>query len=316
MYRDMLKIRLCELVIADGRKNGLIGGPVHLGVGQEAIPVGLSRYLNSSDKIFGAHRSHAHIIALGTQLVPFFAEILGRSDGLCGGFGGSMHLSDPSVGFLGSVPIVAGTVPLALGAGLASKFDANGSISVSYLGDGAIEEGVVQESLNIASVQQIPCLFLVENNLFASHMDIDLRQPDVSTLRFGVMNHMKSASIDGNNALIVSDTCREIIEYMRITGKPAFIECNTYRWLGHVDWRDDIDVGVKRSSEEVLKWKKRDPLLHLKKHIVDEFLSDESVFKAIEIEIKNEVDYAWQYALSLPKPSPSDLLKNVYRSSK
>jgi TPP-dependent pyruvate/acetoin dehydrogenase alpha subunit len=315
MYRDMVKIRFSENLIADGRKNGLIGGPVHLGVGQEAIPVGLSKHLHSYDKIFGAHRSHSHIIALGTNLVAFFSEILGRADGLCGGFGGSMHLSDPSVGFMGSVPIVAGTVPLALGAGLACKFDSKGAISVSYLGDGAIEEGVVQESLNIAVVQQIPCLFLVENNLFASHMDIDLRQPNISTLRFGVMNQMKAVSIDGNNAIIVSDTCREIVQYIRSTGKPAFVECNTYRWFGHVDWRDDIDVGVKRSQDDILKWKMRDPVLRLKNHLINEFFIDEMVIENIDNEVSSLVNDAWLYALSLPKPCTSNLLKNVYRSN-
>ena len=156
--KSMLTIREVENKIASARKEGLIKGPVHLAAGQEAICVGISNHLSEDDYIFGNHRSHGHLLALGSNIKNLFAEILGKRCGLSKGKGGSMHLIDKSVGFAGSVPIVAGTVPLAVGAALACKLKNKNSIAVSYFGDGAIEEGIVHESLNLASNLQVPIL--------------------------------------------------------------------------------------------------------------------------------------------------------------
>ena len=161
LLRSMLKIRLVERKLAVGRKEGLIGGPVHLGVGQEAVAVGVSACLRNSDRVFGAHRSHSHLLALGSSVHKLFAEVLGKETGHSKGMGGSMHLWDQPNGFYGSVPIVSGTVSLAVGAGLAAKLQNSEDISVAYLGDGAIEEGVVHESLNLARIQNIPMIFVV-----------------------------------------------------------------------------------------------------------------------------------------------------------
>ena len=169
---SMLIIRLCEEKLAKEEKIGNIIGPVHLGVGQEAIASGVAFNLRKSDRVFGAHRSHSHILSLETNLRSFFAEILGRKTGLSKGMGGSMHMWDKPNGFYGSVPIVAGTVPIALGAGLAAKFDGLSDIAIAYMGDSAVEEGVVHECLNLASLLKIPIIFVVENNMFGSHMHI------------------------------------------------------------------------------------------------------------------------------------------------
>ena len=160
---------------------GLIGGPVHLGVGQEAIAACISYFLDHEDDVvYSAHRSHAPIISMGTCIESLAAEILGLSSGLCQGRGGSMHLIDKNNRFGGSVPIVAGTVPIAVGAALAKKHLHDNAISLAYLGDGACEEGIFHESLNIAKVLNLPIVFVVENNLFASHMNIKQRQPSRS----------------------------------------------------------------------------------------------------------------------------------------
>ena len=159
MLQDMLLIRKSEQKIAEMKKKAVIKGPVHLGVGQEAIAVGISKRLTSSDDVFGNHRSHSHLLALGSDLRRFFAEILGKSSGLSKGMGGSMHLLDESVGFYGSVPIVSGTVPLAVGASLSAKLNDSNNIAVSYFGDGAVEEGVVHESMNLAKVLNLPILY-------------------------------------------------------------------------------------------------------------------------------------------------------------
>lgn len=162
----MILIRKTEQQLAKGRKAGQIGGPVHLGAGQEAIAVGISQYLKSTDRVFGAHRSHSHLLALNPDFYKLFAEVLGKETGFSKGMGGSMHLFDQINGFYGSTPIVAGTLSLAVGAAIAAKLQKKDDIGVGYIGDGAVEEGVVHESFNFAKIQKAPMLFVIENNLF------------------------------------------------------------------------------------------------------------------------------------------------------
>ena len=199
MLCSMKIIRRTEQELALRREEGLIGGPVHLGAGQEAVAVGISESLKKNYFVFGAHRSHSHLLALNPDFYRLFAEILGKKTGFSRGMGGSMHLWDQPSGFYGSVPIVAGTVPLAVGAGMAAKMKGEDGIGVAYIGDGAAEEGVVHESLNFARVQNAPVLFVIENNLFASHMHISQRQPENFTARFAEANNIGYEIIDGNN---------------------------------------------------------------------------------------------------------------------
>ena len=207
----------------------------------KTIPLGISENLSKSDYIFGAHRSHAHI-SIRFISRKLFAELLGKSTGLSKGYGGSMHLYDKSVGFLGSVPIVGGTISIAVGAGLAISQKESSGVAIAYLGDGAVEEGVFHESLNFAKINNLPVLFVVENNLFSSHMDINKRQPSVFTSRFAKANLIDSEIVDGNNILEIIKTSKDLIKNIREHQKPALIEAITYRWFGHVDWREDIDV--------------------------------------------------------------------------
>lgn len=310
--KAMLKIREVERTLAENKKNGVIGGPVHLGVGQEAIAVGVATGLTSSDRVFGAHRSHSHALSMGSSVTALFAEVLGRNTGLSKGMGGSMHLWDQPNGFYGSVPIVSGTVPLALGAGLAAKLQGTKDIGVSYLGDGAVEEGVVHESLNLAKVTSSPVLFVVENNLFASHMHMSLRQPYQSTARFADANAIPYKVVDGNDVLEVKRTAMDLIASCREGNGPAFLEAVTYRWFGHVDWREDIDVGVNRSAEELEAWRKRDPVDRLYQAMLNATLITESEYQDIGQSIKNEIKQAWEAALEQPYPEEDALLSRVY----
>ena len=310
--RNMVLIRTVEKKLAYAKKNGEITGPVHLGVGQEAIPAAISSYLRKTDRVFGAHRSHGHIIALGTNIRRLFSEILGRENGLCRGMGGSMHLCDQSVGFYGSVPIVAGTVPLAVGAAMAAYMSGTGDVAVAYLGDGACEEGVFHECLNLASVQKAPVIFVVENNLFASHMHISQRQPFNSTSRFGEANGIRVQVVDGNSVAEVDAAASRTIELAREGNGPALIEAITYRWYGHVDWRDDIDVGVSRSRKEVEEWKEKDPIKRLRNALIEQELLGMSTYEDICLEINNLVDDAWCMACSDPYPPESTLYDSVY----
>ncbi len=309
---SMLRIRLVERKLADGRKQGLIGGPVHLGVGQEAVAVGLSAGLRKTDRVFGAHRSHSHLLALGSSVHKLFAEVLGRETGHSRGMGGSMHLWDQPNGFYGSVPIVSGTVSLAVGAGLAAKLQNAGDVAIAYFGDGAVEEGVVHESLNLARVHNIPVIFVVENNLFASHMHISTRQPKDSTARFAYANDIDFRVVDGNDVIAMQAAASELIQKARKGGGAGFIEAVTYRWYGHVDWREDIDVGVNRSQEDVDNWRARDPILRLKSAMIEADIWSEEKDAQLHSRLQDEVDRAWNLALSDPYPDQSALLNRVY----
>lgn len=310
--QSMSLIRLAEQKLANERRVGTIGGPVHLGVGQEAVAVGVSSSLNSTDMVFGAHRSHSHMLALGSSLHGLFAEVLGKNTGVSKGMGGSMHLWDKSIGFYGSVPIVAGTVPLAVGAALAAKLKKTTDVSVAYLGDGAVEEGVVHESLNLARIQNLPVLFVVENNLFASHMHISQRQPKDATSRFAEANAIPWRIVDGNDVVSVAKAADELISCMRSGGGPGFLEAVTYRWYGHVDWRDDIDVGVHRSIDELENWRARDPIGRLRQAMLKAEIwsaeSDEMLLSKLHLDIQE----AWNQAVCDPYPMTEELIDRVY----
>lgn len=308
----MLRIRLAERCLAEGRRDGLIGGPVHLGVGQEAVAVGVAAELRKTDRVFGAHRSHSHVLSMGSSLHRLFAEILGKDTGLSRGMGGSMHLWDQPNGFYGSVPIVSGTVPLAVGAALAAKMQGGGDIGVSYLGDGAVEEGVVHESLNLARMLKAPAIFVVENNLFASHMHISLRQPKEATARFAAANDIPYEIVDGNDVVKVRAAAARLIDRARAGYGPGFLEAITYRWYGHVDWREDIDVGVNRSAEEVDAWRKRDPVARLVAGLQFLDLIEADHLAAMEAKIADEVAEAWALAQSDAYPPLSALTSRVY----
>lgn len=310
--RKIMTIRLVEQHLAQMRKDGLIGGPVHLGVGQEAVAVGVSVHLRASDRVFGAHRSHSHVLALGSSIRGLFAEVLGKDTGLARGMGGSMHLWDGPRGFHGAVPIVAGTVPLAVGAGLAAKLQGTDDVSVSYFGDGAVEEGAVHESLNLARMLQAPVLFVAENNFFASHMQIRLRQPLNATSRFAAANDIPYEVVDGNDVVAVAAAAARLVDRARSGGGPGYLEAVTFRWYGHVDWREDIDVGVDRSTGDLANWRARDPVSRLTNAMESAgYWSPDKQAEMVN-ELNTVISQAWDTAMLDPWPAPETLLDYVY----
>lgn len=313
--RSMIMIRKVEQKLANERKKGIIGGPVHLGAGQEAIAVGVSSSLKSTDRVFGAHRSHSHLLALNPDFYRLFAEVLGKDTGFSRGMGGSMHLCDQANGFYGAVPIVAGTVSLAVGAGMAAKLQKVDDIGVAYFGDGAIEEGVVHESLNLARIQDAPVLFVAENNLFASHLHISLRQPSDMLSRFAIANHIPHKLVDGNDIVAVADAAAELILSARAGHGPGFLEVVTYRWYGHVDWRDDIDVGVNRSLDDVENWRARDPILRLSSAMIKKEIWSLEQEESYEEELDEKINIAWDRAIDDPYPNDSATLDRVYANN-
>ena len=312
MLKSMVMIRKTEQQLALGRKSGLIGGPVHLGAGQEAIAVGISQHLRSSDRVFGGHRSHAHLLALNPDFYRLFAEVLGKETGFSKGMGGSMHLFDKPSGFYGSVPIVAGTVPLAVGAAMAAKLQNTNDIGVAYIGDGAVEEGVVHESFNLAKMQNAPMLFVIENNLFASHMHISLRQPSDMISRFAEANDIPYELVDGNNVVAVSQGTDRLVADIRAGKGPRLLELVTYRLYGHVDWRDDVDVGLERSLTDLENWKARDPIVRLSKAMVEHGFLNKGEESAMYQKLEEDIDDAWERAVNDPYPSAEATLMYVY----
>ena len=311
MLNKMILIRKAEEKISDNLENGTIKCPCHLAIGQEAIAVAAALSMKDGDKAFGAHRSHAHYLALNDDSFSLFCEVLGRVDGCSKGMGGSMHIIDQNNGFYGSVPIVGATIPIATGAGLSISLKKEKNISISYFGDGACEEGVLHESLNLASVMSLPTVFICENNLFSSHLRIDQRQPELYTSRFAKSHNIESKVIDGNNITDLYNFMSRKFKTVRDTYKPLFIEAITYRWKGHVGHREDEDVGVKR-SQDLRKWRNRDPIKLLSVELIKNDIISTVELNQIEKEIISKIENDWNKALNSEFPDKSNLNKFVY----
>lgn len=318
---DMALIRIAEEVIADMTAAGEIKCPTHLAIGQEAASVGIAAHLRATDRAFGCHRSHSHYLAMGASLDGLMAEVLGRDTGCSHGFGGSMHLYGKDAGFYGSVPIVAGTIPLAVGAAIAAKMDGPRAdtgdldVGVAFFGDGACEEGVFHESLNMASSFKLPMVFVVENNLFSSHLDIHLRQPSDRIARFADAAKIKSASVDGNDVVALMETAADLIGYARRGEGPVLIEAVTYRWRGHVGPEENIDVGVRRTASEIAAWKQRDPIARLLKSLEARGYTA-AQYDALCAQIRARVHGARDTARKAPFPENKLLLGSVYATPK
>jgi pyruvate dehydrogenase E1 component alpha subunit len=309
--RMMLVIRAAEERIGDSVATGQVACPCHLGIGQEAIAVGVSSHLRKTDRVFGGHRSHSHYLAQGGDLYKMFAEIQGKESGCSKGMGGSMHLYDAPNGFIGSVPIVAGTVPLAVGAALAAQKEGKQNVGVAYFGDGAAEEGVTHESMNFAAVFKLPMLFVCENNLFSSHLRIDLRQPSNSVARFAKAHCIPYEVVDGNDVVAVARATARLLENARHGKGPGFLEAVTYRWRGHVGHREDQDVGVDRDVD-LVRWKQRDPVRRLAETLESQgTFSDGDLYRLTE-EVRFQIEHEWKRAEKAPFPPPSATLNLVY----
>jgi TPP-dependent pyruvate/acetoin dehydrogenase alpha subunit len=201
---------------------------------------------------------------------------------------------------------------LAVGAGLAAKLQKIDDVAVAYLGDGAIEEGVVHECLNLARIQDIPVIFVVENNLFASHMHISARQPIDSTARFAVANHIPHKIVDGNDVIAVAKEAKKMIQSARDGKGPGFIEAVTFRWYGHVDWREDVDVGLFRSPKDLASWRQRDPIRRLKNGMLRAGMLNEREYDNLILDLEEEINLSWTKAMQAPYPDASALLYRVF----
>jgi acetoin:2,6-dichlorophenolindophenol oxidoreductase subunit alpha len=310
LYRTMVCIRVTEEKIAELLEVDQIRCPTHLYTGQEAIATGVCAALAREDYIFGGHRSHGHYLAKGGKLSALFAELFGRATGCARGRGGSMHLIATEVGLLGTVPLVSATIPIAVGAGLASKLRKDGKVSVAFFGDGATEEGHFHESLNMAAVYRLPVIFICENNSYSSHMPISDRRAEDNIYKSGEAHGIPGIRVDGNNVVLVYRTAMDATLRARTGLGPTLIECRTYRWRGHVGPALDMDVGVKR-KDEMKEWLPKDPLARTRIDLLQMGVV-ESELERIEEQMKSEVKKAVAFAVRSPYPRESELLDEVF----
>lgn len=311
LLKVMLQIRRTEEHLGKKSAQGLIKTPVHLSIGQEAISAGIASNLNENDFAFGNHRSHGHYIAMGGDIYSLILEVLGKKNGCCSGMGGSMHIKSVCNGFIGSVPIVAGTIPIAVGAALYAKKQTKNNIGISFFGDGAVEEGVFHESLNFASTHEVPVLFVCENNQFSSHMHLTQRQPFLSVSRFAAANGITYDIIDGNNIEQVCDSSKKLIAIARETRQPVFLEAVTYRWRAHVGPTEDMEIGYGRRTDLPL-WKKRDPIERLVSVLIEKNKIRRERYLEIDQEIINKIETYFDNALKSEYPETDQLCKWVY----
>ena len=311
MYVTMLRIRKFEERVAELVSQEEIICPCHLYIGEEAVATGICSALRRDDYVFSTHRSHGHYIAKGGDMKALMAELYGKVTGCSRGRGGSMHLASPDMGLPGSSAIVAGTIPLAVGAALAFSIQKNDSVSVAFFGDGAVSEGVWYESLNFASLKKLPVIFVCENNLYSTHMPVAACLAKTNIYKKAEAFNMPGVRVDGNDVIEIFKAATRAIEDAQHGKGPTLIECMTYRWRGHVGPSDDLDKGL-RSKEELDYWIKRCPIKIFEEFLFKQGISSESERIKIYAGIEKEIDEAVTFAKQSPYPDRTELLTNIF----
>lgn len=312
MLKLMLKIRYFEINTADLNKKGIIPGFTHLYIGEEAIAVGACLAINKDDFITSTHRGHGHVIAKGANLEKMIAELLGRKKGYCKGKGGSMHIADISLGILGANGIVGGGIPIATGAGLAAKMKGTRQVVICFFGDGAVNQGIFHESLNLASIWRLPVIYLCENNLYA------LSTSQKSSINIeNIAERSKAYNIpgiiaDGMNVKEIFLKVSNAVSEVRDGYGPILIEAKTYRFLGH--HLGDPNKGyLYRSKEEIEYWEKNKcPIKRLKHEMIKNNSIRKIEVEQIEQDIISEIKKATENAKLSPLPASYELYEDLF----
>lgn len=309
MYEQMCKIRAFEENANELYLSAKMPGLTHMYVGEEAIAVGVCEALRQDDYITSTHRGHGHCVAKGAQLNLMFAELLGKAPGYCRGKGGSMHIADQDTGNLGANAIVGGSAGIATGAALSIQMRGTDQVAVCFFGDGALGQGLLYESMNMAQLWKLPVIYVCENNLFNEYTrNTETTAGDMQdrARAFGI----RSAEVDGQDVRVVYETMSELVAHARRGDGPAFLLCNTYRFHGH--HVGDVNREYYRPKEEEEHWRThRDPL-----QILAEWLESQSVesqvFRQIEEDVRTEVESAVEFALNAPYPAEDEVDQHVY----
>jgi TPP-dependent pyruvate/acetoin dehydrogenase alpha subunit len=307
IYIKMLHVRNFEEKVAYFFSMGMVHGTTHLYVGEEATGVGACAALKAQDLITSTHRGHGHCIGKGIDLKRMMAEFLGKEAGYCKGKGGSMHIADLSHGNLGANGVVGGGIPIAVGAGLATRMERLKRIVVCFFGDGATNQGVFHESLNLASIWKLPVLFVCENNQYGMSMNwrkaMNVDEIAVRATSYGI----PSRTVDGNDVVAVYEAVSEVREYVVREG-PYLLVCETYRILGH----SKSDANRYRTKEEIEEWKQKCPIRRMRRYLSENKVLTDRQLDELEEQARMDLEEAVRYAESAPYPTIDKILDDVY----
>jgi len=310
MYRQMLAIRLFEERVNDLYTRALMPGLAHLYIGEEAVAVGVCEALQPDDYITSTHRGHGHCLAKGAAPNLMFAELLGKEAGYCKGKGGSMHIADPATGNLGANAIVGGGAALATGAAYASKAIGQNRVAVCFFGEGALGQGVLYESMNLAQLWKLPAIYVCENNLYNEYTHYsETTAGDVQTraIAFG----LTAETVDGQDVRAVHAAASRLVARARRGEGPGFLLANTYRFRGH--HVGDISRDYYRSKQEEQRWmSERDPVALHAGWLMSEGLADQATLERIQSEVSAEMDAAAEFAQNAPFPDPRRVDEDIY----
>lgn len=311
LMRSMILIRRFEEKIIDVYGDQDMKSPVHLYIGEEAIAAGVCANLREKDYVFTTHRSHGHCLAKGVDPKELYAEFYGRVTGCSRGKGGSMHPAAPDQGILGTTAIVGGGIPLAVGTALASKMREDGRVSVTFFGDGATDEGTFHESLNFASLKQLPVVFVCENNFYATNSPLSARQPHLEIYKRATGYNIPGIELDGSDVLAIYEVAKEAVDRARSGGGPTLLECKTYRWVGHVGPDCDHERGC-RPKEELDSWMEKCPIEAFKSYLLEQSTITIDWYQDLLREMDVELDSALEFGKNSPFPEKTELLKHLY----
>jgi pyruvate dehydrogenase E1 component alpha subunit len=309
MYRQMAKIRAFEEQVNELYKGAKMPGLAHLYVGQEAVAVGVCEALRRDDVITSTHRGHGHCLAKGATVDRMFAELLGKEAGYCRGKGGSMHIADQDTGNLGANAIVGGSAGIATGAALSAKMRGTDQVAVCFFGDGALGQGLLYETMNMASLWTLPVIYVCENNLYGEYT------PGSETIAGEILSRPRAVgihaeSVDGQDVQAVHATMRRLVERARRGEGPAFLEAKTYRYYGH--HVGDVNREYRTRDEEKDWMTNRDPLQTLAARLTAQKLVDADTFDRILGDVKTEIEQGVAFALAAPYPGPEQVTEDVY----
>jgi pyruvate dehydrogenase E1 component alpha subunit len=307
MYKKMLEIRRFEEKVYDLFAQNLIPGTMHLYIGEEAVALGVCAALNPHDFITSTHRGHGHCIAKGASLKKMMAELFGRRTGYCKGKGGSMHITDKSIRMLGANAVVGGAIPIAVGAGLSCKLKYPERVAACFFGDGASNQGTFHEGVNMAAVWDLPVIFVCENNLYAmgTRQSIVMKIQNIAERAAGY--GIPGVTVDGNDVIAVYGAAKEAVSRARKGEGPTLLECKTYRHKGH----SRFDPAKYRPESEVTEWLARDPLVVLRKKLLNKGVPEE-FFQKVEEQVSKEIEEAVEFAQNSPFPEPEEALDDVW----
>jgi len=308
--RQMLLIRRFEEKAGEAYSLGKVGGFCHLYIGQEAVAVGSLAAVGKDDYVVCSYREHGHALVRGISARTVMAELFGKAAGCSGGKGGSMHLFDVSLGFLGGHAIVGAHIPLATGMAFAAKYRDTRQVAVCYFGEAAVNNGAFHEALNMAALWKLPVIYICENNRYGMGTALERASAIYDISERACSYDMANEVVDGQDVLIMHAAMERAVQRARADRHPTLLEVRTYRFMGH-SMSDPIH-GHYRTKEEVEEQRKRDPIALWSQRLIAEGLMDEAGVKALDKEVLREVNDAYQFAEEAPDPEPEALWADVY----